>query len=86
MLNISQFFKKIQNKQAQENLVRSVVCDAIKTYARFEVDVDKIGFNSDAATIEGLTATQKTQIYIKKQAILAHVNNAQSVRIIRDIR
>ena len=86
MLNISQFFKRVQGKHAQEIIVRTSVCDAVRKHAGFDISTEKVNFNSDTAVIEGLTAAQKSQIYIKKNAILAEANTLQSIRKIGDIR
>jgi hypothetical protein len=86
MLNISQFFKRVQGKHAQEVVVRMSVCDAIRKHANFDIPMEKVNFNSDTAVLEGLTAMQKSQIYIKKHAILTEANSQQSIRKIGDIR
>ncbi|MEN9912671.1 MAG: hypothetical protein RLY66_79 [Candidatus Parcubacteria bacterium] len=86
MLNISEFFKRVQGKHAKEVVVRTSVCDAIRKYAGFDIPMEKVNFNSDTVVLEGLTAMQKSQIYIKKQAILDEANSQQSIRVIGDIR
>ncbi len=86
MLNISEFFKRVQGKHAKEVLIRTSLSDAIRTHAGFDISIEKINFNSDTAILEGLTAMQRSQIYIKKQAILTQVNSQQTIRKIGDIR
>lgn len=86
MLNISEFFKRVQGKHAKEIVIRSVIRDAVKNHARFDIPIESISFNSNIAVLEGITAMARSQLYIKKQAILSEINSQQQIRLISDIR
>lgn len=86
MLNIGQFFKKIQNKHTKELFIRSVVKDVIQKYVGVEVPVESISFKSDTVVLQGVSQTAKSQIFIKKQAIVQEVNSKQNIRRIVDVR
>lgn len=86
MLKISEFFKRIQGKHAQKLLVHSVISSAIQKHAQFDISVENIDISSNTAILKGLTAMQRSQVFIKKQMILAEINSQQTVRVIADIR
>ncbi|MEK7641986.1 MAG: hypothetical protein AAB365_03280 [Patescibacteria group bacterium] len=86
MLKISEFFKRIQGKHSKELAVRSTVAEAIKKHARFDIPLEYIDFSSSTAILKGITAMQRSQIFIKKQTILSEINSQQSIRVVTDIR
>ena len=86
MLNISEFFKRIHSKQAKEVNIRNVIRTAIKNHAKFDISIESISFNSNTAILEGITPIARSEIYIKKQAILNDINSQQNIRAIADIR
>ena len=86
MINIGQFFKKIQNKHTKELFVRSIIKDALKKYTQLDVPVEAMSFSSNSLVLKNISQVAKSQIFIKKQLILQEINTAQSIKIISDIR
>jgi len=85
MLKISDFFKRIQNTYTQELFIRSVIIAAIKKYAHFDVSTESIHFKSSTVILKGVTATQKSQIFIKKKQILDEIHSVEMKKHITDI-
>lgn len=86
MLNISQFFKKIQNKYTQELFVRTVIQEQIKKHIGIAVPIEDITVKSGEVLLKNISQTGRSQIYIKKQALLQGINGAQQSKKIGDIR
>ena len=86
MLSISQFFKRIQNKHSKELFVRSVIQAAIKKYAGVEVLLEDITFGSSGVVLKNVSGAARSQVFIKKQAIIAEINAGQDIRHIGDVR
>jgi hypothetical protein len=86
MFNISEFFKKIQNKQTQGLFVRQVVSDSIKKYAQFSASPEQIEYNSTTIILKNISSAQKSNIFIKKQQIISEINRQQSILFVTDIK
>lgn len=86
MLNIGQFFKKIQNKYTQEFFVRTVIKEQIQKYIGIVVPIEDISIKSGDVILKNISQTGRSQIYIKKQALLHGINSAQQSKKITDIR
>jgi hypothetical protein len=86
MLNIGQFFKKIQNKYTEELFVRTIVKEQIQKYTGIVVEVQDISIKSGNIILKNVSQTGRSQIYIKKQALLEGINSAQQNKKIGDIR
>lgn len=86
MLNISQFFKKIQGKYNQEILLRSTIKEVIRSQSGVDVPLESINYKNGLVTLAGLTQTARSQVFIKKQAIIEQINSRQNTKTVTDIR
>ncbi|MEK7609899.1 MAG: hypothetical protein AAB470_02145 [Patescibacteria group bacterium] len=86
MLKISEFFKKIQKRQAKEIFVRSTLQVAIKNHTNIDLPVESIAFKEYSAVLNSINQSQKSQIFIKKQQIIQEFNLTQDIKKINDIR
>ena len=86
MLKISEFFKRIQGKQAKEFLMRSSVQSVVRKYTGVDIPLESISLNSDVVTLKDISQSARSAIFIKKQAILAEINSAQTIRTITGIK
>jgi hypothetical protein len=85
MLKIADLFKKIQNRQSKELFLRSVIKDTIYKHTQISVPVESIIIKSDTLSINDLSQTAKSQIFIKREAIIKDINMAQTIRTISNI-
>jgi hypothetical protein len=85
MLNIGQFFKKIQNRQTKELFARTAAKEAIQEQSGVVVRVEDMSFKAGALVLKGLSQGARSQIFIKKQAILEQIRAKQQIKVITDI-
>lgn len=86
MLSIGQFFKRIQGKQAQEMLLRTVISDALNKHTGIKAEQGAISYKSGVVNVSKLSSSARSQIFIKKQQIINEINSLQDYRKIEDIR
>ena len=86
MLKISDFFKRIQNRHTQELFIRSVIQSALKSCAGVEVKIEAIRISSSTVTLKGVSQSERSQVFIKKQKIIDEINVGQTIRNIVDMR
>lgn len=86
MLKIADFFKKIQNKHSQELFIRSTIQTSIKKYTQVELPIESISIKSSSILLKGISQTERSQVFIKKQIIIQELNTIQKIRLITDIR
>lgn len=86
MFGIGQFFSKIQNSFAKEVLIRTVMKDAIKKYVGLEIPIENISVKSGTITLDNVSQSARSAIFIKKQAIIKEIMAAQNIKNITDIR
>ncbi len=86
MLKIADFFKRIQNKHSQELFIRSTIQASIKKYTKVELPIESISLKSGIVSLKGISQTARSQVFIKKQAIIEELNSTQTIRIVTDIR
>lgn len=86
MLNIGQFFKKIQNKHTKELFARTVAKEAIQEQSGVIVRVEDMSFKAGALILKGLSQGARSQVFIKKQAILEQIRAKQQIQVVVDIK
>lgn len=86
MRSIGEFFARIQNKQAQEILLRQNIQDVLKKVVGLEVPAEGISFKGGTIYFGGLSQTAKTQLFLKKNAVLAEIAASVLGRSVKDIR
>ena len=86
MFNIKDFFKRVQNTQAGNFLLQSIVSDAVKKVASVEVLPINITISSSKVILGGISQAARSEIFIKKEAILREINTLQGSRKITEIR
>ncbi len=84
--NIGEFLKKIQNSRSKELVFHAAVQEAIKKFVSIEVPQEAIKFRSGVITIQGISQSAKSAIFIKKEAILEEVNKNQQIYTVKDFR
>ena len=86
MFGISGYFKKIQSAFAKEVLMREVIKEAILHQTGADLPIKSIAIKSGTITLENISQSLKSAIYIKKQAILKEIAGKQDIRPMIDIR
>lgn len=83
MLNIGQFFKRIQNKHTQELYLQEIIKGAIQKYTGMSVEFERVG---SEIKIKKASAALKSHLFIKKEAILTEINSQQQTIIMTELR
>ena len=86
MLNIADLFKKVQNRQSKEVFFRTTIQEIINSQVHILIPIECIISKSDTIQFEGISSTARSQIYIKKQSIVAEINKRQQIKKVVDIR
>lgn len=86
MLKISEFFKKIRNKHTKGLFLRSIIQSTIKKHTNVDLPTESILLKSNSILLNGISQTARSQIFIKKQAIIQDINLSQDTQKIDDVR
>ncbi len=86
MLSIKSFFEKIQNVRTKELFVRSTISDVIKKLTSIEISPENISFSSSTLHLKGINQSARSVIFIKKTNLIKEINDAQSAKVVTDIR
>lgn len=86
MFNISGFFNRVTGSFAKEVVIRSAICDALKEITGIQVPIESVSFKSGTVVLSGINQSQKSAIFIKKQAILKRIGEMQGYRTIVNIQ
>ena len=73
MKSIGEFFSNIQNRHAQEMFLRTVVQQVLKRVANVDSNIKDISFKAGAVILKKISPTAKSQLFLKKQAILREI-------------
>jgi hypothetical protein len=86
MFSIAKFFERIQNVQSKEVFVRSTIQQTINSLIKVEIPLESITFKSTTIELKNVPQSLRSVIFIKKNAILKAINEAQAIRQVTDIR
>ncbi|MFM2290413.1 MAG: hypothetical protein RIS29_226 [Bacteroidota bacterium] len=85
MFNIGNFFDKFKNVALKEFVVREKIVNAIKEHTGATIDLKDIEFLNKIIRIKG-SPSLKSQIFIKKTAILDTLRGSMPGMIITDVQ
>lgn len=85
MFNIDSFLGRIRSITGQETILRSLVMDSINNIAPFIVEANQVSIKGGIISIKKLSATAKTELFLKKELILNNINSKQSARKFSDL-
>jgi len=86
MINIGELFKKIQNRHSKELFLRSTIQESIKKHTNIDLKVADISVKSGVVSLKNISQTAKSQVFIRKQAVMNEVNALQQIQKITEIR
>ncbi len=85
MFNISNFFDKFKNVALKEFVIREKIVNAIKEHTGATIDIKDIEFLNKVIRIKG-SPSLKSQVFIKKTAILDTLRTDMPDMIITDLQ
>lgn len=86
MKGIAELFARIKNVQAKEVFMRTAVQQALKKAANIDCVVDDISFKGAVVQIKNMSQTAKSQLFMKKGAVLKEIALQSPGRAISDIK
>lgn len=86
MLNIGQFFKKIQNKYTKELFLREIIQQSIQKQTGIRIPSEAISIKNNTVVVTGISQAARSHLFIKKQNILQEITTQQQIRVITDIK
>ncbi len=86
MRSIGDLFARIKNIQTKEVFARTAVQQALKKAANIDCRVEDISFKNFSVHIQNMSQTAKTQLFMKKGAILKEIALQSPGRTISDIK
>lgn len=86
MFNISDFFSRVKSVHTRDTLLKQSVIEVVKNQTGLLLNNESIQVNSTIITIYPISPVEKSQLYIKKQAIIEELNIIQKIRNITDIK
>ncbi len=86
MKGIGAFFERIKNLQLRAVHAHSVFAEALKKQTGIEVPIGSIKFSGGAVVLKGMGPAARSAIFMKKSAILAEFNAAESGERASDIK
>jgi len=86
VFNISTFFSRFQNSFKKEIFIREVVCQAIENQTKVRIPIEVVSFSGSSVVLKSVNQTLRSVIFIKKQNIIAEINQKQTGKVIIDIR
>jgi hypothetical protein len=81
MYNIGDFFKRIQNARAGSYILQQIIVDAVKKVTGIEVLPANVTIKSTTVTLGGISQAARSEIFIKREAILKGINEVQGKKI-----
>lgn len=85
MRGIGEFFKKIQGAYAQEIALRERIRHTLISQTAVDIPIQSILVLKSVVKLTGISSAARSEIYIKKLAIMHELNKAGSGPIITDI-
>ena len=88
--NIRGFLAKMRGRQAEQSLAKEAIKEALRKHLDLEVPAEDITLSASVATVGRISQAARSALFIKKQAILAEINNeadgSRRRRAVTDIR
>jgi hypothetical protein len=85
MKGISELFGRIRNRYIKEAYERSVVKEAVSSYAKVDLPLEDISFKAGAIVLKNLDQMSKSSVFIKKRSILGGLKEKNLSVAIDDI-
>lgn len=86
MFNINQFLNKIRAHRSTDEHVRFAVCKALLSQVKMTVPPEAVEIKPPRIFIKNISQVARSEIFIKKEALLAEINVSHKGRVLTDIR
>ncbi len=86
MFNIGSFFEKFQNTATKELAFRNAAKAVIRRTTSLEIPMEAINIKGGVIYLKGLDHSAKSEVFMKKQAIIDGINSSQGVYKVKDLR
>jgi len=86
MRSIGEFFKRIKNTQASGFFLQSAIGEIVKKITNVNIPPESIKISSSKVILNGISQTARSEIFIKREAILKEINNVAGKVKITEIR
>jgi len=86
MFGIGHLLNKFQSRQGRKLVLIEAIRVAVKEIASCEVWVEDIKISGSTVILSGLSATARSEIFIKKAQILKLINSRQDSLKVTDLR
>lgn len=86
MRSIGDLFARIKNVQAKEMFLRTAIQQALKKVANIDCALSDISCKNFTIQIRNLSQTAKSQLFMKKGAIIKEIEAQPTGRVISEIR
>jgi RAB protein geranylgeranyltransferase component A len=86
MRSIGDFFKRIQNTRASGFFLQSAISEIVKKITNITVPSESIKISSSKIVLNGISQAARSEIFIKREAILTEINKVAGKVKITEIR
>jgi hypothetical protein len=86
MKSIGDLFARIKNLQTKEVFLRTAIQQALKKAANIDCAVGDVSFKGSSVVVKNVSQTAKSQMFMKKGAILKEIALQIPDRTISDIK
>lgn len=86
MFGIGHLLKKVQSRQGKADFMSGIVCMAVKDVVGFDIKSTNIKIQVQNIYLNGVSQTLRSEIFIKKAAILNLINKKQDSIVFLDIK
>jgi len=74
MFNIDQFLKRFRKIGGDSTQMRAIISSTLKNLTKIDVPIESIEVKSSKIYIKNISQTARSEIYIKKVALLEEIN------------
>jgi hypothetical protein len=85
MFNIGSFFERFNNIALKEMRTRDIISQSIEKYTKAKIEAKDIRFQNKIIYIQA-NPSLKSQIFMKKEAIISEIKTGLPGMIIEDVR
>jgi hypothetical protein len=86
MRSIGDFFKRIQNTRASGFFLQSEISEIVKKITNITIPPESIKISSSKVVLNGISQAARSEVFIKREAILTEINKVAGKVKITEIR
>lgn len=86
MFNIDQLLQRFKSSRNDDIRVRSIVAKVLKEKVLLDIPLESVDIKPPRIFLKNIPQAARSEIYIKKESILAEINKVHSGRALTDIK